>query len=347
MASSKDIIGAVGKEYGDKVCRSGSSQYEDVPRLQTGIFPLDLSTGGGIPVGKVSLIFGPESSGKTNIALRSIANGQIAYPGKVAVFVDTEGAYDAKWARVMGVDTDRLVIVSPEYAEQAADIVESFLYASDVFAVVLDSIAALISQNEVESSTEKASVGGSSLLVGKLIRKVTVSFNKMRNQGFLPPAFIGINQIRHKVGVMYGNPETCPGGQAPMFASSLTLRTYGKNIVDKKIHPIMPAYKDTSVVVKKWKVPILAPTCEYKMQMVPGGGRKVGTVAEWSALETYMKKLDYLEKTKKGWSMMGNEYKLLTDCKEALYADPLVLQEMKATIIRECLMRESGGGETD
>jgi len=144
------------------------------------------------------------NSNKTNICLLAIAEGQKLYPNKKAVFVDAEGAYDPKWSKGLGVDVANLIVVHPEYAEQAVDMLEAFLYATDVFAVVLDSIAALTTQNEVESGAEKMIVGGASLLIGKLFKKTAISFNRMRNQGMMPPAFISINQIRFKIGVMFG-----------------------------------------------------------------------------------------------------------------------------------------------
>ena len=221
MSSAEEIVKKMKKDYGESIAKRGSDEYVDTPRLPTGIFPFDLASGGGFPMGRVSVVFGPESSGKTNVVLKAIGKGQQIYPDKQAVFVDAEHAFDPLWARQLGVNTDRLIVIHPEYAEQAVDMIEAFLYASDVFCVALDSIAALSTQNEIESSAEKAAVGGASLVIGKLFKKATVSFNRMRNQGLMPPAFIGINQIRHKIGVMYGDPETMPGGNAIKFASSL------------------------------------------------------------------------------------------------------------------------------
>lgn len=345
MSDSAEIMAKMQKEYGTASAKKGSDQYADTPRLPTGIFPLDLASGGGFPMGRVSLVYGPESSNKTNITLKAIAAGQVMYPDKVAVFVDAEGSYDPDWAALMGIDTSRLIVMSPEYAEQAVDMVEGFLYAKDVFCVVLDSVAALCTQNEVESSAEKMAVGGASAVVGKMFRKATVSFNRMRNQGLMPPAFIGINQIRHKIGVMFGNPETMPGGNAPKFASSFTVRVYGKNEMDKKIHPVMPAWKNVSFIIQKWKMPILATHGEFNMLMMhaPTLGEKPGWVNDWNTVSSYLKELDYLTKGEKGgWSMFGETYPTLVACKDALYSDPEVLQEAKAEIIKELLLKGSG-----
>lgn len=349
MSNAAEIMAKLQKEYGQNVAKKGNDQYVDTPRLPTGIFPLDLASGGGFPMGRVSLVYGPESSGKTNTLLKAIGQGQILYPDKIGVFVDAEGSYDPDWATLMGIDTSRLIVMSPEYAEQAVDMVEAFLYAKDVFCVGLDSVAALCTQNEVESSAEKAAVGGASAVIGKLFRKTTVSFNRMRNQGLMPPAFIGINQIRHKIGVMFGNPETMPGGNAPKYASSFTLRVYGKNEMDKKIHPVMPAWKDTSFVIQKWKMPILATHGEFKMLMLeaPAIGQRPGWVNDWNTVSTYLKELDYLGKEKNGWTLFGDSYPTLEACKQALYAQPAVLQEAKQTIIQELLSKGSLQGQED
>lgn len=342
MSDAAEIMAKMQKEYGQASAKKGNAQYVDTPRLPTGIFPLDLASGGGFPMGRVSLVYGPESSNKTNITLKALAAGQVMYPDKVGVFVDAEGSYDPDWAALMGIDTSRLIVMSPEYAEQAVDMVEGFLYAKDVFAVVLDSVAALTTQNEIDSSAEKMAVGGASAVVGKMFRKATVSFNRMRNQGLMPPAFIGINQIRHKIGVMFGNPETMPGGNAPKFASSFTVRVYGKNEMDKKIHPVMPAWKDVSFVIQKWKMPILATHGEFKMLMLHGMGENPGWVNDWNTVSSYLKELDYLSKGEKsGWSMFGEEYATLVACREALYSQPLVLQDAKAQIIKELLEKGS------
>lgn len=343
MSNCDEILKKVKKEYGESIATRGSDEYVDTPRIPTGIFPFDLASGGGFPMGRVSVVFGPESSNKTNLVLKAIGEGQKIYVGKKAVFVDAEHGYDKEWAQKMGVDVDNLIVIHPEYAEQAVDMIEAFLYADDVFVVALDSIAALSTQNEIESSAEKASVGGASLVIGKLFKKATVSFNRMRNQGKMPPAFIGINQIRHKIGVMFGDPETMPGGNAVKFASSFTVRLYGKNVMDKKLHPAMPAYKEVSVIIRKWKMPILSVNATFTMQMIDGNGRFPGHVEDWNTISSYLKDLEYLTKGEKGqgWIMFGEHYKTLDECRTALYEDMEVLMEAKAQIIQEMLQ---GGG---
>lgn len=348
MATAADILKKASKDFGNHIARVGGEHFIDTPRLPTGIFPLDLASGGGFPMGRVSVVYGPESSNKTNVVLKAIGLGQKLFPGKKAVFVDAEGGYDPIWAAILGVNTDELIVVHPEYAEQAVDIIEAFLYAEDVFVVALDSVAALSTQNEIESSAEKASVGGASLVIGKLFKKATVSFNRMRNQGFMPPAFIGINQIRHKIGVMYGDPETMPGGNALKFASSFTVRLYGKNVFDKKLSDTMPAFKETNVVIKKWKMPILSQSAVFNMQMLNIGDVPAGTVADWNTVSSYLKQLEYLSKNgTKGWIMFGDEFPTLDACKEHLYGSVELLNEAKSQIIQELMLAGGSGPSAD
>lgn len=346
MASSAEVMKAIAKSHGSSIVKMGGDDYADTPRIPTGIFPFDLASGGGFPMGRVSIVWGAESSNKTNTVLCAIAQGQQIYPEKKAVFVDAEHAFDPVWARKLGVNTDELILVHPEFAEQAVDFIESFLYADDVFLVALDSIAALSTQNEIESSAEKASVGGPALAVGKLFKKATVSFNRMRNQGAMPPAFIAINQVRNKIGVMYGSPDIMPGGFAPRFASSFTVRVHGKNIIDKKVNPTMPCQKEVSVTIQKWKMPIIATSAVYTMNMMDSPGQKVGECGDWNTVSAFLKELDYLSKGEKGgWVMFGTPYKTLDECKAALYGDQSMLREAKGHIINEMLMRGATQGE--
>lgn len=342
MSNTLDLLKQFKKSLGPSVATMGHESFSDTPRLPTGVFPFDLASGGGFPMGRVSIIWGLESSNKTNLCLKAIAEGQRMYPDKKAVFVDAEGAYDPVWAALLGVDTAKLIVLHPEYAEQAIDMIEAFLYADDVFVVILDSVAAMTTQNEIESSAEKMIVGGASLLIGKMFKKTTISFNRMRNQGKMPPAFIAVNQVRNKIGVMFGSPDTMPGGFAPKFAASFIVRVYGKNVLDKKINPVMPAFKNTTVTISKWKMPILATNAEFTMQMLSYGEKQPGFVDDWNTVSNYLRELDYFSKGEKGgWMLFGEQYKLVEDARAALYSNPAQLAEAKAQIIKELL--EKGG----
>lgn len=350
--NTADIIKKLHKDYGAEIGGIGD-KYIDLPRLSTNIFPLDLALGGGVPMGKLTVIYGPESSNKTNTIIGMILVGQVLYPDMKAVVIDAEQAWDSKWAESQGVDMSRVIVVHPDYAEQCVDITESFLYAPDVYLVALDSIAALITQNEIDSSAEKAVVGGSSAVVGKMIRKAVLALGQARkqNEHNFAPAFVCINQIRHKIGVMFGDPETMPGGNAVKFAASCIIRKYGKNEIDNKINDAMPAYKDVSCIIKKWKMPILNVKATYKMQMLAFGGNRPGFVNDWNTVFSYLRELDYLSKGEKGgWVYSGNPYKTIDEIKQHLIDHPQELIEVKQTIIEEMMKAghiSESAGETE
>jgi recombination protein RecA len=347
MTLSADLLKQWKKQHGANIATVGKQGWVNLPRLPTGIFPIDLATGGGFPMGKFSIIYGPESSNKTNLMLGCVREGQQMFPGKKAAIIDAEHDLNIEWAEAQGVDPDRLIVLFPEYAEMAVDFVESLLYAEDIFMIGLDSIAALTKQTEIEKDASAASYGGASILVGKMTRKAVVAFNKMAQAGHVGPAFIATNQIRMKMDAgPHGNPETMPGGQAQKFAASMILRTYAKNVMDTKIHPALPVFKEGSVIVKKWKCPILAVNAEYKMQMIAANGHRPGFISDWNTVSAYMQELDYLTKGEKGgWVMSGGIYKTLAECKEQLYGDPAFLQEMKAAIIQEMLDKMKHKGD--
>ncbi|KUJ95620.1 MAG: Protein RecA [Desulfonauticus sp. 38_4375] len=188
-----------------------------VPAIPSGSISLDLALGiGGIPRGRVTEIFGPESSGKTTLALHVIAEAQ--KQGGVAAFIDAEHALDVDYAKKLGVKTDELLISQPDYGEQALEIADLLVRSGGVDVVVVDSVAALIPQAELEGNMGETQVGSQARLMSHAMRKLTGTIHKSRT------AIIFINQIRMKIGVMgYGNPETTTGGNALKFYSSIRL----------------------------------------------------------------------------------------------------------------------------
>ncbi|MDK2922455.1 MAG: recombination protein RecA [Desulfonauticus sp.] len=188
-----------------------------VPAIPSGSISLDLALGvGGIPKGRVTEIFGPESSGKTTLALHVIAEAQ--KQGGVAAFIDAEHALDVDYAKKLGVKTDELLISQPDYGEQALEIADLLVRSGGVDVVVVDSVAALIPQAELEGNMGETQVGSQARLMSHAMRKLTGTIHKSRT------AIIFINQIRMKIGVMgYGNPETTTGGNALKFYSSIRL----------------------------------------------------------------------------------------------------------------------------
>lgn len=315
MSTVQESLSHLQKQMGSTIGSKGVV-LQELPRIPTGIFELDLAMGGGFPVGRISMVYGTESSGKTTLAYLTMASVQKL--GKEAVFVDIEGTFDPMWATHCGVDVSKVYVLSPSTAEQASDIIESMLYADDVGIVVLDSIAAMMTQNEIESESTKQIPGGASLLATKLIKKATVAINANRKQS-VHPIFLGINQIRHKIGMMYGDPETMPGGNALKFHSTLVVRLHGKKKVDKAIHPTLPAYATMSATVKKNKIPITALTCEYQLALMPYNGLSIGQSDSWKLVQTLLRQENMLVKGLKGWEFDGAVYQTLNEIRDLYY----------------------------
>lgn len=194
---------------------------EDTARLTVDVIPtgslaLDVALGvGGVPRGRVTEIYGPESSGKTTLAYHIVAEAQRL--GGVAAYIDAEHAVDAKYARDVGVDIDNLYISQPDTGEQALDIAETLVRSGAVDVIVVDSVAALVPKAEIEGEMGDSHVGLQARLMSQALRKLTAAINRSRT------SVIFINQIRHKIGVMYGNPETTTGGLALKFYASIRI----------------------------------------------------------------------------------------------------------------------------
>lgn len=211
-------LSTIERKYGQgSVMKLSDTAHVNIPVIPTGSIGLDLALGvGGIPRGRVSEIYGPESSGKTTLALHIIAECQKL--GGTAAFIDAEHALDTNYARRLGVKTDELLISQPDFGEQALDIADMLVRSSAVDIVVIDSVAALIPQAELEGVMGEMQVGGQARLMSHALRKLTGTIHKSRT------AVIFINQIRMKIGTMgYGNPETTTGGNALKFYASIRL----------------------------------------------------------------------------------------------------------------------------
>ncbi|MAU34142.1 recombinase RecA [Candidatus Saccharibacteria bacterium] len=206
----------INKQFGDgAIRRLGDTQTIDVELINSGALSLDLALGGGYPKGRIVEIYGPESSGKTTLTLHAIA--EIQKNGGTAAFVDAEHALDPAYARRVGVDTDNLLVAQPDNGEQALEIVETLVRSNAVDLVVVDSVAALVPQAEIEGEMGDSHMGLQARLMSQALRKLTGIINKSKT------IVIFINQIRMKIGVMFGNPETTTGGNALKFYASVRL----------------------------------------------------------------------------------------------------------------------------
>ena len=198
------------------IMKLGGGIKSDVPALPTGSLALDMALGvGGLPRGRVAEIFGPESSGKTTLTLSAIAQAQKA--GGVAAFIDAEHAFDPTYAKKIGVNIEELLISQPDTGEQALEIVEMLVRSNAVDVIVVDSVAALVPKAEIEGEMGESHIGLQARLMSQALRKLTGAISKSKT------ALVFINQLREKIGIMFGNPETTPGGRALKFYASVRL----------------------------------------------------------------------------------------------------------------------------
>ena len=211
-------VGQIEKQFGKgSIMRLGQKDaVTAIPAISTGSVSLDYALGiGGVPRGRVVEIFGPESSGKTTLTLQIIAEAQKL--GGMAAFVDAEHALDAQYAKKLGVDLDNLLVSQPDNGEQALEIVEVLVRSNGVDVVVVDSVAALVPRAEIEGEMGEAQMGLQARLMSQALRKLTGAVSKSKT------CLIFINQLREKIGVMFGNPETTTGGRALKFYSSVRI----------------------------------------------------------------------------------------------------------------------------
>lgn len=209
-------LSQIEKQFGaGSIMRLGEAHKVNVETIPTGSLSLDIALGGGIPKGRIIEIYGPEASGKTTVCLHAVAEVQKA--GGTAAFIDAEHALDPAYAKRLGVDTDKLLISQPDSGEQALEILETLVRSNAVDIVVVDSVAALVPQAEIEGDMGDAQMGLQARLMSQAMRKLTGVISRTKC------TVIFVNQLRMKIGIMFGNPETTTGGQALKFYSSVRM----------------------------------------------------------------------------------------------------------------------------
>ena len=309
-------LGKIEKDFGKgSIMRMGEKPDVHVETISTGSLALDLALGiGGVPRGRIVEIYGPESSGKTTLALHVVASAQ-KLGGEVA-YVDAEHALEPAYARALGVDIDSLLISQPDTGEQALEITETLVRSGAVDVVVIDSVAALTPRGEIEGAMGESSVGVIARLMSQALRKLAGSISKTNC------VVIFINQLREKIGVTYGNPETTPGGRALKYFSSVRLDV--RRIETLKNATEMVGNRTRVKVIKNKVAP---PFKEAEFDIMYGEGiSKVGEIIDLGV------QLELIEKSGAWYTVGEQRFQGKDNVKTYLKENPSVAEEFEAKI---------------
>lgn len=331
-----EAVKKIHKKFGPNIFRK-ASEFDTSPSSywSTGIFALDYALGGGFPIGKSSIVWGPKSSAKTTTFLLTIARAQrscvvCCQPEErctckkptrpVSAFMDVEGTLDLGWAQRLGVRLDEMLLSQPEYAEQTLDIAEGvILNGCDIMAI--DSIAFLTPQKELEESVSKDLMGVQARALGKGVRKFVSALNTIRNKTGRAPTLLFTNQIRMKLGVMFGSPETQPGGNAPGYmAATETRMSSGKYDMDEVLG--RPAAVGFNFRVEKNKTHVPKMEGTFKLQLTDSETRKMGDILNDEAMVSIASKMGLLEGAGSKWTLVGETFKSKSLINRELIVNP-------------------------
>ncbi len=306
------------KQYGKgAIMRLGDEAEHNVEAMPTGSIGLDIALGiGGYPKGRIIEIYGPESSGKTTLALHAIA--EVQKNGGFVAFIDAEHALDPKYAKALGVDVDNLILSQPDTGEQALEIAEALIRSGSIDAIVIDSVAALVPEAEINGEMGDSHVGLQARLMSQAMRKLSGAISKANTIA------IFINQIREKVGVMFGNPETTPGGRALKFYASVRLEIRrGEQI--KNTTDII-GNKTTIKVVKNKVAP---PFKSVNVDIIYGQG-----ISQVGELVDLASELDLIQKSGAWFAYEGNKIgQGRENAKQYLMDNPKVYQSIYQKVL--------------
>ena len=317
LKALQTTIEKLDKAYGKgTVMRLSESKVVDVPVISTGSLGLDLALGiGGVPKGRIVEIYGPESSGKTTLTMHCIAEAQ--KQGGMAAFIDAEHAFDRVYAEKLGIDINNLLIAQPDNGEQALEITEHLISSGAIDIIVIDSVAALVPKAELEGDMGESKMGLQARLMSQALRKLTGVINKTQC------CCIFINQLREKIGVMFGNPETTTGGNALKFYSSvrLDIRRIGQIKDGDEV-----SGNRTKVKVVKNKLAAPFKVVEFDI-MYGQGVSKVGEILDLAV------EMEIVKKSGSWFSYQGNRLSQGRDAvKELLLDNPELMAELEAKI---------------
>jgi recombination protein RecA len=363
------LVADMRKAHGESIIVAARDyRIQRVPRVKTGIFMLDYALGGGFPAGRTNIVWGGKSTGKSDICTRALANAQMLCSNcykvlpafasfvvadadgvmdvcscdeprdHVCAYIDVEGTWDQEWARNHGVNTDTVLLSVPEYAEQTLDIAEGLLLSGEVDFLVIDSLAFLTPAKEIEESTAKALQAEQARVLGRGIRKFGAALNKLGNQTGRRPTLLFTNQIRMKVGLLFGNPETQPGGNAPGFSATTETKTYGGKYQMDDVTG-RPIHVDLDFRVEKNKSAGAHIEGSWRLMLSDGELKKKGEVYDEPALVDKALALGLIEKVNNSnWKCLGESHRSKSAIVQMLAKDPAAKQVFTRAMLKVLLV---------
>lgn len=330
MPTINDLLRTSIRKYGLNIVTKGETLPKDYPRIPTGIYSVDYSTGGGLPVSVATCLYGPPGGGKSLVMQKAIARAQklcwrcFDYqwdcqcdkgPLNQKVIIVCTEILDPEWAKCLGVDLDNLIVVEPEYGEQAADIISEALRSSDCGLVCLDSLAMLTPMAELDASFEDAQVAQQARLISRMMRVIESRLMREKKSGH-HIAFLATNHIRSKIGQVFGNPEEVPGGWAAKHTWHLTLRMSQlkteSNQTDADGTPLNAKFKASTIALSnKRKIFMLQGAAEFYCTMKDHGEFVSGDIPDFKTVEKAADEIEFIGRNP--WSCLGREYTKKSD----------------------------------
>jgi len=352
-----DLIKKIHKSMKREVVQLASERKQDSPaRIPTGVFNVDYALGGGWPVGRVSLVWGPKASFKTSMFLKSIANAQKMcancwiphnpltgeimcacgeYRPPIIGFMDVEGAMDFSWARALGVDTEKLLYSIPDHGEEALDVMDALVRSGEVDIFALDSLAFLIPIKEVEESNEKGMMGDQPRMIGRAIRKLIGALNSVGNDFDRRPTIFLVNQIRQKL-TMFGDPTTQPGGFAPGFIASVEMRTFSGKYPDTSTGHI-PNHVDLSFRIEKNKVGPTKIEGDFRLILMDSEVKRKGEVQDEPQILNLLEISGLLDRSGNKWSCFDRVFRSKSLVERAITIEPEYGQLVRTQLMERLL----------
>lgn len=343
---------SIQKQFGvSALTLASEKKIEIVPRLSSRILPLDYALGGGWPIGRISVVYGHKSCGKSTLMTLAAASAQetcrVCYSAKdpegnckcgnfqdmSVVYIDVEGSYEGGWGRNLGCDPDRMLLARPDYAEQALDILEALIRSQECDVIILDSIAFLAPTKEIEESVAKDQVGVQARISGKAIRKFNAAMNTVGNQpGGWKPTILLTNQIRMKVGLLFGNPETQPGGLAWGFAASNEVKVRGgKYKMDEDSG--RPLYVDLDFKIDKNKTGVPKMEGTFRLLLSDTETKRKGQIADEGFITAQCERLGLLTGSGSSWKLGDRSFKGKKYFERELETNPAFNHEIRTMLL--------------